>query len=91
MDGLSGSMVLQNAVKHTSIGTETLQRQKLLTEERMEMAENNKKRTRHPFSGYKQILFQEPTRPTMLKMKLRKPKPIPMATTSEEHDQVMKG
>lgn len=90
MDGLSGSMVLQNAVKHTSIGTETLQRQKLLTEERMEMAENAKKRTRHPFSGYKQILYQEPTRP-MAKMKLRKPKPLPMATTSKEHDEVMKG
>jgi hypothetical protein len=90
MDGFSGSMVLQRAVKHSSIGTETLQRQKLLTEQRMEMADNAKKRTRHPFSGYKQILFQEPVARKPLGVKLLKPKPIPMATTSQERDEVMR-
>jgi hypothetical protein len=90
MDGFSGSMVLQRAVKHTRIGTETLQRQKQQTEQRLEMADNAKKRTRHPFSGYKQILFQEPTRNNIPPMKLLKPKAIPMATTSQERDQVMR-
>jgi len=68
---------------------EAEQRKKAMTQ-RLEMAENAAKRTRHPFSGYIEILRRERTTP--IKKMVYKGKPgYKMAQSIGERDQVMGG
>jgi len=60
--------------------------------QRLEMADNGKKRTRHPFSGYTQILNYDRTTPIPTqKMRYRGPKPTKFATSMEDRDSIMGG
>lgn len=88
MEGSSGSVVLQQT--HTDFNEEMEQREKQMYIERLEMAKNNRKRTRHPFSGYTDLLYRERTQP-VVKMKLRKPKPPRGAMSMEDRDTIMGG
>lgn len=88
MEGSSGSVVLQQS--HVSVNMEMAERQQQTAMQRLEMAENCVKRTRHPFSGYKEILFRDRTTPVH-KLTYKGKKPYKMAMTEDEHDQVLFG
>lgn len=68
VDEIPGSVTLQPK-SDMSFNMELDSRRKLENEQRHEMAENGYKRTRHPFSGYKQLLNYDLTmpRPKMVK------------------------
>lgn len=68
VDEIPGSVTLQPK-SDMSFNMELDSRRKLQNEQRHEMAENGYKRTRHPFSGYKQLLNYDLTmpRPKMVK------------------------
>jgi hypothetical protein len=89
MEGSSGSVVLQQS--HTSVNMEMAERQQQTATQRLEMAENSVKRTRHPFSGYKEILFRDRTTPVHKLTYKGKPKPYKMAQNEDERDQVFGG
>jgi hypothetical protein len=65
----SGSVVLQPKGGDMSFNAELASRNNLLKEQRYEMAENQVKRTRHPFSGYKQLLNYDRTEPKVKMIK----------------------
>ena len=89
MEGSSGSVVLQQP--HTDVNMEMAEQRKQAQGQRMEMASDARKRTRHPFSGYTEILYRERTTP-VVKMKYRgPPKPIPMSRSAVERDAVFGG
>lgn len=53
-----GSVVLQPK-SHTFVTNEFKSRNEQMRVQRFEMSENGYKRTRHPFSGYKELLFYD--------------------------------
>jgi len=53
-----GSVVLQPK-SHTYVTNEFKSRNEQMKVQRFEMSENGYKRTRHPFSGYKELLFYD--------------------------------
>ena len=69
IDEPSGSVVLQPKGGDMSFNAELTSRNRLLKEQRFEMAENQVKRTRHPFSGYKQLLNYDRTEPKVKMIK----------------------
>jgi hypothetical protein len=87
MEGSSGSVVLQQP--HTDFCMEMEEREKQMHMERLDMAKNNRKRTRHPFSGYTELLYRERTQP--IKLKYRKPRPPRGAMSMEDRDMIMGG
>lgn len=89
MEGSSGSVVLYQP--HTSVNMELAGQKKATEIQRLEMADNASKRTRHPFSGYTEILFRERTIPVK-KLKYRgPPKPYAMSRTMRDRDIIMGG
>jgi hypothetical protein len=88
MEGSSGSVVLLQP--HTDFSMEEAEQRKQAMTQRLEMAENAAKRTRHPFSGYIEILRRERTTPQKKMVYKGKPS-YKMAQSMSERDQVMGG
>lgn len=88
MEGSSGSVALLQP--HTSFNMEEAEQRKQAMTQRLEMAENAAKRTRHPFSGYIEILRRERTTP-IKKMVYKGKRGYKMAQSMKEHDQIMGG
>ena len=84
IDEPSGSVVLQPKGGDMSFYAELTSRNRLLKEQRFEMAENQVKRTRHPFSGYKQLLNYDRTEP-----KVKMIKRNPTTSTSGLDEEMM--
>lgn len=89
MEGTSGSVILFQ--HHINVNREMAQQRRQGETQRLEMADNNQKRTRHPFSGYTEILYRDRTTPVKRLTYKGKPKPVFFIRSVIDRDNIMMG